>query len=259
MQTGITLIALVITIIVLIILAMITIAMLTGPNGLLNKAAEARIENSHGEVRERLQLETNTYLSEKLEGKYSKDLLTYLQEKGFIEKDTNKVLIDNLSQGGKSIITGKGTGETDIYKLEEKTEETGSATKLASTEVVKIAETTSEDKEYSINYYDEKGNTKEIGILKDSNNLTNSDSEEEEELINFTIQGTVQQAYSTYEYNETFSLPKNSTWLTFKQSDYNKYHSGTGFYTYVSCSKQRTHENLRECLPRCYVSVWNLL
>ena len=40
-QKGITLIALVITIIVLLILAGVTIAMLTGENGILNKATGA--------------------------------------------------------------------------------------------------------------------------------------------------------------------------------------------------------------------------
>ena len=207
-EKGITLIALVITIIVLILLAMVTIATLTGPNGLLNKSSEAKIENSHGEVRERLQLETNAYLSEKLEGKYTGDLLKYLQEKGFVDKETNKVLIDNLSQGGKSIITGKGTGETDIYKLEEKTEATGNTTKLASTEVVKIAASENNSvKEYSINYYDENGNKKEIGLLEDKlGQKSTSSVESETAMINFTIDET------------PYTLPKGSTWQDFYES-----------------------------------------
>ena len=41
-QTGITLIALVITIIVLLILAGVTIATLTGDNGILKKVGEAK-------------------------------------------------------------------------------------------------------------------------------------------------------------------------------------------------------------------------
>ncbi len=49
---GITLIALVITIIVLIILAGVSIAMLTGDNGLLKKVEEARISNDKAELRE---------------------------------------------------------------------------------------------------------------------------------------------------------------------------------------------------------------
>ena len=42
-EKGITLIALIITIIVLLILAGITISLLTGENGLLNKANESKI------------------------------------------------------------------------------------------------------------------------------------------------------------------------------------------------------------------------
>ena len=41
-EKGITLIALVVTIIVLLILAGISISMLTGQNGILNRAAEAK-------------------------------------------------------------------------------------------------------------------------------------------------------------------------------------------------------------------------
>ena len=49
---GITLIALVITIIVLLILAGVTIAMLTGHNGLLNKTSESKIASEIGEEKE---------------------------------------------------------------------------------------------------------------------------------------------------------------------------------------------------------------
>ena len=55
-KKGITLIALVITIIVLLILAGISIAMLTGDNGLLNKATEAKKVNIEAEVRDRVNL-----------------------------------------------------------------------------------------------------------------------------------------------------------------------------------------------------------
>ena len=51
---GITLIALVITIIVLLILAGITIAMLTGDNGLLTKSQTAVKDNAIGSVKDKL-------------------------------------------------------------------------------------------------------------------------------------------------------------------------------------------------------------
>ena len=53
---GITLIALVITIIVLLILAGITIAMLTGENGLLNKANDAKITDMEAAATEKVKL-----------------------------------------------------------------------------------------------------------------------------------------------------------------------------------------------------------
>ena len=51
-QKGITLIALVITIIVLLILAGVSIAMLTGPNGLLTRAEDSKIATVEGRVRD---------------------------------------------------------------------------------------------------------------------------------------------------------------------------------------------------------------
>ena len=55
-QKGITLIALVITIIILLILASVSIAMLTGDNGILTRAGECKIETAVGEVKEQIGL-----------------------------------------------------------------------------------------------------------------------------------------------------------------------------------------------------------
>lgn len=51
---GITLIALVITIIVLLILAGVTIATLTGENGILTNSKQAKIMTKLGEIKETL-------------------------------------------------------------------------------------------------------------------------------------------------------------------------------------------------------------
>ena len=56
---GITLIALVITIIVLLILAGVSIAMLTGNNGILTRANDAKTSNTNGEAVDRINLELN--------------------------------------------------------------------------------------------------------------------------------------------------------------------------------------------------------
>ena len=55
-KKGITLIALVITIIVLLILAAVTIATLTGENGLLGKAQQAKEQTTIGEYKEKIDL-----------------------------------------------------------------------------------------------------------------------------------------------------------------------------------------------------------
>ena len=65
-QNAITVIALVITIIVLLILAGITIATLTGENGILKKASEAEIETRAASVEER----KNLWKTEKQTGNY---------------------------------------------------------------------------------------------------------------------------------------------------------------------------------------------
>lgn len=65
-EKGITLIALVITIIVLLILAGVTIATLTGENGILNQANKAKIKSDIAEVKEQAQLDIANWTAEKL-------------------------------------------------------------------------------------------------------------------------------------------------------------------------------------------------
>ena len=63
---GITLIALVITIIVLLILAAVSIATLTGQNGILTRADDAKRENEVASVKEQARLDISNYIAEKL-------------------------------------------------------------------------------------------------------------------------------------------------------------------------------------------------
>lgn len=58
-QKGITLIALVITIIVLLILAGVSIAMLTGENGILTQAGRAKDNTSDAEIADRINMALN--------------------------------------------------------------------------------------------------------------------------------------------------------------------------------------------------------
>lgn len=87
---GITLIALVITIIVLLILAGVTIATLTGNNGLLTKANHAKTETTEAGAKEQVQIATM--------GSYGSD--------GKIDRDSLKENLKNikgLTYNGESI------------------------------------------------------------------------------------------------------------------------------------------------------------
>ncbi len=82
-QKGITLIALVITIIVLLILAGISIAMLTGENGILTKATEATTNTKMGEAKEAVKLGVATIITENegtFQGTTSEKLKNAIQE-----------------------------------------------------------------------------------------------------------------------------------------------------------------------------------
>ena len=64
-KKGITLIALVITIIVLLILAGVTIATLTGDNGILTKATKAKEDTEVGEEKEQISIAYTGALAKK--------------------------------------------------------------------------------------------------------------------------------------------------------------------------------------------------
>ena len=64
-ERGITLIALVITIIVLLILAAISIATLTGENGILTKAETAKRQTEIEEAKEQAKLDITDWIGDK--------------------------------------------------------------------------------------------------------------------------------------------------------------------------------------------------
>ena len=64
---GITLIALVVTIIVLLILAGVSIAMLSGQNGILNRAREAREQSTKGSLDEAVKIVVGNYMTRDLQ------------------------------------------------------------------------------------------------------------------------------------------------------------------------------------------------
>ena len=97
---GITLIALVITIIILLILAGISISMLTGQNGILNRAQEAKVKNEKSQAQEEVTIALN-YLQ--IENETSSTTLT--------QENKRKILEDELKKSAKDstvIISGNG-------------------------------------------------------------------------------------------------------------------------------------------------------
>ncbi len=117
-QKGITLIALVITIIVLLILAGVSIAMLTGQNGILTKATTSKTETAKAEVMERINMELNAVYADVLSGDittlepdYVKKINTNLAEKATAEADTAKKV---LTITPKDTTLGINAGKVDL-------------------------------------------------------------------------------------------------------------------------------------------------
>lgn len=78
-SNGITLIALVITIIVLLILAGISISMVLGENGILQRARDAKTKSDEAQIRERIQLAYHSALTKDILGKDGELTMTTLQ------------------------------------------------------------------------------------------------------------------------------------------------------------------------------------
>ncbi len=178
---GITLIALVITIIVLLILAGISIATLTGENGLLTKASDAKIETVNANVFEKLQIEELAYLTDKSTLKETSTLIEYLQSKDIIEDEIGgegsgkwQINVTALLGTRQSLGNGDATVELkDVYMLEKQSVPSGSIvnTKVATTMPIRIASTTTSQVTYKIVYYG--NNTSDIANLGNlSDNIT---------------------------------------------------------------------------------------
>lgn len=148
-QNGITLIALVITIIVLLILAGVSIATLTGQNGILTRATDAKNVQADATVKEAIALLWNEYQLEikssnnervkestkiasteitKIQGEEANYLATtassfwefLLTDKEVINADG---VVDVEKLTGQTLDRGNGTdGATDVYKIERNTE-----------------------------------------------------------------------------------------------------------------------------------------
>ncbi len=113
-QKGITLIALVITIIVLLILAGVSIAMLTGDNGILNKAIDAKDTTSKAQIIENVQIDILAKQSEKKGGNLTtSELEDILNKYGTVSGDGDDKKL-TTKEGNYEISVKDITGDIDV-------------------------------------------------------------------------------------------------------------------------------------------------
>ena len=255
---GITLIALVITIIVLLILAGISISMLSGDNGLLNRTTEARERTIHANVFEQLQLEELAHLTDKSTSRDTSTLIGYLQSKSIIGdeigEDTGKyqVNVTALLGSKQSLGNGDATSELkDVYMLEKQNVSSGSVvnTKVATTQPIMIAATTTSQVTYKVVYYGKNtSSVANLGNLSDSITISSpsgptGDSTDYSALLYNYYKDM---AYQQVEGENTID-GTSATWLFFgKESDfypdYIEYKGGIYKVTYTDANTDKVDE-----------------
>ena len=116
---GITLIALVITIIVLLILAGVSIAMLTGENGIISKAIEARDKNIIGREKEEIALAYAGARIEKQGERITADLMNEQFNKNSTKATAKQNIIVSFEETGNMYKINK---DGEIIEIDENTE-----------------------------------------------------------------------------------------------------------------------------------------
>lgn len=100
---GITLIALVITIVILLILAGISIAILTGENGIITQSTYSKVEARAGAVQEARDLWKTNQKADKLEGTKTsqslKELINDLVNQKLLTEDEKDIILGNVEKG----------------------------------------------------------------------------------------------------------------------------------------------------------------
>ena len=116
---GITLIALVITIIVLLILAGVSIAMLTGENGILTQAERSKVDTEEAELADKINMALNAEFTNLLADGYFS---------GAVTTGDNKTIGDPARIATANGITGANDETTGDFKIELGTSLTPSVT-----------------------------------------------------------------------------------------------------------------------------------
>ena len=157
-QSGITLIALVVTIIVLLILAGVAISLTIGNNGIFTRAQVAVVKNENASVYEQLQFVVADYqMDEITTGSYT-EILEKLKTDGYIDEE-NILNVETLM--GRSMQTGKGSKDAgDVYVIEQR-EQTATA----------VTSDTSTDMDYYLIYYDDDNIDINLGLAFENGGL----------------------------------------------------------------------------------------
>ena len=175
-HSGITLIALVITIIVLLILAGVALATLTGDSGILNNAENAKENTTLANIREQVQLAVQSSLihslgSEIEEGNFQKELDNVFGEGvASLSYDETEKMYTVTVKGYEVIVTNKGNVES-IQKAGETNENISikltlshSNTTLNADTLPNVSEVTSENVPIPEGFY-RVGGTKDTGVV----------------------------------------------------------------------------------------------
>ena len=246
------------TIIVLLILAGISISMLSGDNGLLNRTTEARERTIHANVFEQLQLEELAYLTDKSTSRDTSTLIGYLQSKSIIGneigEDTGKyqVNVTVLLGSKQSLGNGDATSELkDVYMLEKQNVSSGSIvnTKVATTQPIRIAATTTSQVTYKVVYYgNNTSSVANLGNLSDSIKISNPSAptgdttDYTETLYNYYKDMNYEQVEGSNTIDGT-----SATWLFYGDStdnypDYIEYKGGVYKVVYTDSNTDKVKE-----------------
>ena len=148
-RKGITLIALVITIIVLLILAGVSLATLTGENGILGQANKAKTESTIGKEKEQIGLAFNAVKMKKISEKDNSDI-------------TAAELEEELNYNGITDVEVTGTGTLTIEFIDSKNIYTIDKNGKITEGEIEIGIVVTPETEGIISYTDKNGNAKEF-------------------------------------------------------------------------------------------------
>ena len=200
-EKGITLIALVITIIVLLILAGVSIATLTGENGILTRANDAVIKNDNATVAEAIRLKLLEFTANKeTNEETASGGLEYLRNEGIIDGSGVVNIQELLNQ---TLKTGNGSNKKDVYIIEDN----------------------------HLYYYDEDGNPTDLGELGDLDEVL---EETDPKLFSITSDGTISvknrgEYYSEKEWTvENVVIPSEIDGIKVRKIAENMFASGRG-------------------------------